>query len=111
MMIIGPGLISVHYKGLLDKLGMQFDALRMGKCKGAYEPFTHEKMSPEVRENYQSVVDDIYDALVQAIAVGRRMEAGKVKKPSTAASSRPPGLKKQGLSIRVVATPPLPRTN
>jgi len=79
MEIIGPRMIRQHFKGLLDKLGMQFDVLRVGSCKGAYEPFTHAKMSPEVRENYQSLVDDAYDALVETIAAGRRMEAAKVK--------------------------------
>ena len=81
---------------------MQFDVLRMGKCKGAYEPFTHEKMSPEVRENYQSVVDDIYDALVQAIAVGRRMEAGKVKKLIDRGIFTAAGAQEAGLVDQVV---------
>ena len=79
MEIVGPRMIRQHFKGLLDKLGMQFDVLRMGSCKGAYEPFTHDKMSPEVRENYQALVDDAYDALVETIAAGRHMEAAKVK--------------------------------
>ena len=77
--ILGPRMIRQHYKGLLDKLGMQFDVLRMGRCKGAYEPFTHEKMSDEVRENYQSLIDDRYEQLVETIAAGRHLEAAKVK--------------------------------
>jgi protease-4 len=77
--IVGPRMIRQHFKGLLDKLGMQFDVLRMGRCKGAYEPFTHEKMSPEVRENYQSLIDDRYEQLVETIATGRHLEAAKVK--------------------------------
>ncbi|MCC6125464.1 MAG: signal peptide peptidase SppA [Pirellulales bacterium] len=77
--ILGPRMVRRHYKGLLDKLGMQFDVLRMGRCKGAYEPFTHEKMSPEVRENYQSLIDDRYEQLVETIAAGRHLEAAKVK--------------------------------
>jgi protease IV len=77
--IVGPAMVREHYKGLLDKLGMQFDVLRMGTCKGAYEPYTHERMSKEVRENYQSLVDDRYDALVNTIAAGRKVDAGKAK--------------------------------
>ncbi|MCY2993764.1 MAG: signal peptide peptidase SppA [Planctomycetota bacterium] len=77
--ILGPRVAIQHYKGLLDKLGLQFDVLRMGRCKGAYEPFTHENMSLEVRENYQALVDDRYDALVETIAAGRHLEAPQVK--------------------------------
>jgi protease-4 len=77
--ILGPRMAKQHFKGLLDKLGMKFDVLRMGRCKGAYEPFTHEKMSDEVRENYQSLVDDRYEQLVETIAAGRKMEVEKVK--------------------------------
>jgi protease IV len=77
--IVGPAMVREHYKGLLDKLGMQFDVLRMGVCKGAYEPFTHERMSKEVRANYQSLVDDRYEALVSAIAAGRKVDAEKAK--------------------------------
>lgn len=77
--ILGPRVAIQHYKDLLDKLGLQFDVLRMGRCKGAYEPFTHATMSPEVRENYQALVDDRYDALVETIAAGRHLEAQQVK--------------------------------
>ena len=47
-MLILPGVRAevTFYKGLLDKLGVQFDALQMGKYKGAAEPFTrteHER--------------------------------------------------------------------
>ena len=39
-MLIIPGVRAeiTFYKGLLDKLGLQFDALQMGKYKGAAEP-------------------------------------------------------------------------
>ena len=33
MEIVGPRIIRQHFKGLLDKLGMQFDVLRVGSCK------------------------------------------------------------------------------
>ena len=39
-MLIVPGVRAevTFYKGLLDKLGLEFDALQMGKFKGAAEP-------------------------------------------------------------------------
>jgi protease-4 len=100
--IIGPHMVRQHYKGLLDKLGMQFDVLRMGRCKGAYEPFTHEKMSDEVRENYQSLVDDRYEHLVDTIAAGRHLEAAKVKELIDRGIFTPDAALKAGLVDHVV---------
>ncbi len=100
--ILGPRVIRQHYKGLLDKLGMQFDVLRMGRCKGAYEPFTHEKMSAEVRENYQSLVDDRYEQLVETIAAGRHLEAAKVKELIDRGIFTPDAALKAGLVDYVV---------
>ena len=44
-MLIIPGVRAemTFYKGLLDKLGLQFDALQMGKYKGAAEPLTRKR--------------------------------------------------------------------
>ena len=52
------------YKGLLDKLGLKFDALQMGKYKGAAEPLTRTGMSPPLRESMEAIVDDSYEAMV-----------------------------------------------
>jgi protease IV len=100
--ILGPHMIRQHYKGLLDKLGMQFDVLRMGRCKGAYEPFTHEKMSEEVRENYQALVDDRYEQLVETIATDRHLEPPKVKELIDRGIFTPDAAIKAGLVDNVV---------
>ena len=52
-MLIVPGVRAevTFYKGLMDKLGLEFDALKMGKYKGAAEPMTRTSMSgPLARE-------------------------------------------------------------
>ena len=47
-MLIVPGVHAevTFYKGLLDKLGLKFDALQMGKYKGAAEPLTRTEHEP-----------------------------------------------------------------
>ena len=52
-MLMVPGVRAevTFYKGLLDKLGLKFDALQMGKYKGAAEPFSRDKHErPVARE-------------------------------------------------------------
>ena len=80
-MLIIPGVRAevTFYKGLLDKLGLQFDALQMGKYKGAVEPMTRNEMSKPLRESFDALVDDVYDDLVATIGADRHMKDYKVK--------------------------------
>ena len=80
-MLIVPGVRAeiTFYKGLLDKLGLRFDALKMGKYKGAVEPLTHNKMSKPLRESYESLVDDSYQDMMTTIAADRHLKDYQVK--------------------------------
>ncbi len=80
-MLIVPGVRAeiTFYKGLLDKLGLQFDALQMGKYKGAAEPLTRNAMSKPLRESLDALVDDTYENLVTTIAADRRLKDYQVK--------------------------------
>ncbi len=70
-----PGVRAevTFYKGLLEKLGIQFDMLQMGKYKGAAEPFTRREMSPAMRENMETLVDGLYENLITTLAVDRKL--------------------------------------
>ncbi|MEI8376234.1 MAG: signal peptide peptidase SppA [Planctomycetota bacterium] len=80
-MLIVPGVRMevTFYKGLLDKLGLKFDALRMGKYKGFVEPMSRENMSAPLRESLQSIVDDTYDDMIAMIAKDRHLQDYQVK--------------------------------
>ena len=80
-MLIVPGVRMevTFYKGLLDKLGLKFDALRMGKYKGFVEPMSRESMSAPLRESLQSIVDDAYDDMIATIAKDRHLQDYQVK--------------------------------
>ncbi len=80
-MLILPGVRAevTFYKGLLDKLGLEFDALQMGKFKGAAEPYTRRQMSKPLRESIEAIVDDTYDYLVATIAADRKLLDFQVK--------------------------------
>jgi len=80
-MLIIPGVRAevTFYKGLLDKLGIQFDMLQMGKYKGAAEPFTRSNMSEPLRESLEAIVDDTYEDVADVIAADRQMKDHRVK--------------------------------
>jgi len=75
----GVRLEMTFYKGLLDKLGLKFEALHMGKYKGAAEPMSRTTMSDPLRESLQSIVDDVYDHTVETIAKDRHLPDYTVK--------------------------------
>jgi protease-4 len=79
LIVAGVRAEMTFYKGLLDKLGLQFDSLQQGKYKGAAEPFTRSKMSEPLRESMEAVVGDIYETVVQAIAKDRNLPDYQVK--------------------------------
>ena len=55
VVLAGPGGQNLYYKGLLDKLGVTANVYRVGTYKAAVEPYTRNDMSPEARENLQSL--------------------------------------------------------
>jgi protease-4 len=75
----GVRLEMMFYKGLLDKLGLKFEMLHMGKYKGAAEPMTRTSMSGPLRESLQSIVDDTYDNMVETISKDRHLPDYTVK--------------------------------
>ncbi len=80
-MLLVPGVQAevTFFKGLLDKLGLEFDALQMGKYKGAVEPLTRNEMSKPLRESLDAVVDSYYSDMVATIAADRHMNDDQVK--------------------------------
>jgi len=69
----------MYFKRGLDKLGVQVDVEHAGKYKDFGDMFTRSSMSPETREVYTGVLDDLYGNLLQTIAAGRKTSASQVK--------------------------------
>jgi protease-4 len=78
--ITGVEAQVIFFKGLLDKLGIQADFLQIGDFKGAAEPLTRSSMSPEFRQQYEAVINDYYEHIVESIAKDRQLEPQAVKK-------------------------------
>ncbi len=73
--LIIPGIRAepLFYKGMLAKIGVEADFVHVGDAKGAAEPYTRKAWSKPVKENITSLVDDIYDQMIDTIAMERPM--------------------------------------
>jgi len=65
--------------GTLEKLGIEAEIIQMGRYKSMGEMFTRRNMSEPHREMIESLVDDLYTQLVDAMATGRNMGASDVR--------------------------------
>ena len=79
LMLPGVRAEITFFGGLFEKLGVQADILQVGDFKGAGEPFTRKEMSPAFRQQYEVLLDDVYDQLVTKIAAARKLEPAKVR--------------------------------
>ena len=79
LMITGLRAEVMFYKKLFDKLGVQADFIQVGDFKGAAEPYTRTEMSPEFRQQYESVIADFYQQIVQQVATDRKLEPAAVE--------------------------------
>lgn len=62
---------------LLGKLGVSVEAIKSGPLKA--EPSFFTKMTPEVRQATQVLVDDMFDMFVHMVAAKRKMPLDKVR--------------------------------
>ena len=76
----GMAQTSLFFKGALDKLGLNAEAIRPTVCKykSAVEPYIRKEMSKENKAQMQTLVDDMWGVLVGAIAESRQLDAKKL---------------------------------
>lgn len=67
------------YKGSLDKLGVEWEDVHVGKYKSANEPFTRKDHSPESREVINAILDDYYARVTNAISETRKKSPEDVR--------------------------------
>ncbi len=74
------GLSTTHFyfKGLLDKLGIKADFVRIGDHKSAPESFMREGPTDVARKDSQQLLEAINQQVVTGIAAGRHLPAPQV---------------------------------
>ncbi len=60
-MIAGPGGTRLYYGELIDNLNVNARVYKVGTYKSAVEPYFRSDMSPEARENYESLYGALWE--------------------------------------------------
>jgi protease IV len=71
LFINGLAADVLFFRGSLDKLGIYPDMVQVGKYKTAVETFTRKDMSDANREFMNSLLDDLFNRYVEAVAKAR----------------------------------------
>ncbi len=77
-MVNGVSSQMLFIGDLLDRLGVNVQLIRHGKYKSAGEMFTRSSGSPENREQYQRIVDSIWETFAAGIAESRNLEVDEL---------------------------------
>src|SRR3984893_18571029 len=71
LFINGLAADVMFFRGSLDKLGIYPDIFQIGKYKSAGDKFTQKQMTDAHREYINSLLDDLFNLYVEAIAKAR----------------------------------------
>ena len=74
---------TLFYKGLLDKLEVQVEAIRHGSFKSAVEPFIMDQMSPENRQQIEMLLGSLWGTVVRDIADSRGIDSAALQSFAT----------------------------
>jgi protease-4 len=77
--ITGLSSEAVFVLGALEKVGVHADVVQMGRYKSAAEMFTRRDMSASHREMMESLVDDLYGQVIEAVADSRSLSPTEVR--------------------------------
>lgn len=69
--IHGVGASTPFFKGLLDKLGVKMQIIKVGTFKSAVEPYVLTEMSQPARQQMQQYCDTIWKYVSSTIAINR----------------------------------------
>ncbi len=75
----GLRLELIYLRDSLEKLGIEVEVAAAGKYKDAPDMFTRRSMSPQTSEVLNSILDDIFERLVHAVARGRRQPPERIR--------------------------------
>jgi len=77
--VTGLSSEAIFLLDALQKVGVQADVVQMGRYKSAGEMFVRRDMSAPHREMMESLVDDLYGQVVDAVSASRRLEPDAVR--------------------------------
>ncbi|WP_413172548.1 signal peptide peptidase SppA [Anabaena azotica] len=79
MEINGLSSQPMFLAGALQKYGVGVQVVRVGKFKGAVEPFILDKLSPENRQQTQKLLDDVWGEWRTTVGASRKIQPQKLQ--------------------------------
>lgn len=76
--IHGLGGTTMFFTGLMEKLGVEMQILRVGTYKSAVEPFMLKEMSPASRHQQQEYVNSIWNEIASIMATNRNLDIADI---------------------------------
>lgn len=74
----GLGGEVMFYKGLFDKLGIEFDVVRVGEGKSAVEPYMSESMSEYARNQSLALLNGLWGVVKDGLASSRQIKNSQI---------------------------------
>lgn len=78
--ITGPVFQLAYFGDALRKIGVDFEVVRSGKYKSAFEPMVNNAPSPETLEMYNSMESNLRTHLVEQVAASRKKSVEEVQR-------------------------------
>ena len=79
MEINGLSTQTMFLSGAFEKYGIGVQVVRVGKFKGAVEPYILPKLSPENRQQTQKLLDDVWSEWRTSVGQSRKMTPSKLQ--------------------------------
>ncbi|MBK1987254.1 signal peptide peptidase SppA [Sphaerospermopsis aphanizomenoides BCCUSP55] len=79
MEINGLSSQPMFLTGALQKYGIGVQVVRVGKFKGAVEPFILDQLSPENRQQTQKLLDDVWGEWRNSVGASRKIQPAKLQ--------------------------------
>ena len=76
----GIGAQLTYYKNFFEKIGVKADMIHIGEYKTAAEPYVADSMSPQMREEITSMLENIDTIIVKKVADGRDVPVDTVRR-------------------------------
>ncbi len=104
LMLKGLAAEVTFYKTLFDRAGIKAETIQVGDYKGAGEPYSRTRMSPEFREEVGSVLNDSYALMTEAIAARQGITQDAARGLIDGGPYTPEAARKVGLVNRIAYT-------
>ena len=100
--LAGLSFRTLYFKGLLNKLGLKAQFIRIAEFKSAPEAYTRTTASPDALKVRKAIVNDLHDQLVADLGRDRNKTAAQMKKILDDGPYTPPLALAAGLVDKIV---------